>query len=126
MSSSRAIGGGALFILSLLLSPVVGFIIALFYPSNEKYRNIENQNSSINFQQSKVCPKCAEQVKLAAKLCKHCGHTFDIESQLINESGVDIEKEFEVIKSCSKCSRQSDVDSRWENWICPTCFQQNQ
>lgn len=24
----------------------------------------------------KTCPQCAEQVKLAAKVCKHCGHTF--------------------------------------------------
>lgn len=24
----------------------------------------------------KTCPQCAEQVKVAAKICKHCGHTF--------------------------------------------------
>ena len=26
----------------------------------------------------KICPMCAEKVKVAAKKCKHCGHLFDI------------------------------------------------
>lgn len=28
----------------------------------------------------KTCPKCAEEVKIAAAKCKHCGHEFDADS----------------------------------------------
>lgn len=30
--------------------------------------------------ESKTCPACAEEVKIAAAKCKHCGHEFDAES----------------------------------------------
>lgn len=27
---------------------------------------------------TKTCPKCAEKVKLAASVCRHCGHQFEV------------------------------------------------
>ena len=35
----------------------------------------------------KTCPQCAEQVKMAAKICKHCGHTFSAEENAAAKQG---------------------------------------
>jgi len=42
MASSTTLGFGSGFLLSILLTPVVGFIIVLFYPSKE-HRERQNQ-----------------------------------------------------------------------------------
>jgi uncharacterized paraquat-inducible protein A len=34
------------------------------------------QSSQSPSSESKVCPRCAETVKLAAKVCRYCGHDF--------------------------------------------------
>lgn len=50
--------------LSLLFSPIVGATILMLSDRNMK-----------------DCPKCAEEIKTAATVCKHCGHEF---SQTMN------------------------------------------
>lgn len=47
------------FLLSFFLSPIVGLIVVLICQHG-----------------GKQCPSCAENVKLEAQKCKHCGHTF--------------------------------------------------
>lgn len=75
MSDSRTISGAALFILSLLFSPFVGFIIALLYPT-KPFPSENYQRPMGNIEEMKTCPMCAEEVKTAAKICKHCKHEF--------------------------------------------------
>ena len=38
---------------------------------------IQFQNAAIALTGEKTCPRCAETVKAAAKVCKHCGHEFE-------------------------------------------------
>jgi hypothetical protein len=53
IGSGKTIGFGGAFLLSLLLSPLVGFIIVLFYPSREhQERALEQQKMQTQILQS--------------------------------------------------------------------------
>jgi len=56
------------FFLSLIFSPVVGFIIVAVSKPNEESLLAEGD--------AKKCPDCAELVKADARKCKHCGYLF--------------------------------------------------
>jgi hypothetical protein len=51
------------FIFSVLISPLIGFIVVF----------ISTGKSEIN-----KCPDCAEFIKSEANVCKHCGRRFDL------------------------------------------------
>ena len=51
-----------------LLAMFAGFILA--GNSVSSYQGTERR--------TKVCPDCAETVLEAARVCKHCGHQFDV------------------------------------------------
>ena len=70
----RTIGYGPAFILSLLLSPIIGFIIVLLSPAEVK---VVIANNSDSLGPLKTCPDCAEDVKEAARKCKHCGYRWE-------------------------------------------------
>ena len=71
ITSSKGGSGGIGFLVGLLLGPI-GIIIALFMGSDAG--KVEKQVST---GQMKQCPRCAEAVLPAAKVCKHCQHEFD-------------------------------------------------
>ena len=59
------------FLLSILLSPLLAFIISLFL-----------QPGSLNiFGGIKKCPRCAESVKKEARICRYCGYEFPQEPE---------------------------------------------
>ncbi len=64
----RKIGYGGTVLLSLLLSPIIGAIFALASP-----RKTDEGNT-------KKCPFCAENVKVDAMICKHCGRSLESNS----------------------------------------------
>ena len=79
LGKKRVIGYWSVFWLSILFSPVIGLIIALVSPLTTlvsppvtKVVTVESENDTIGTQ--KVCPDCAEDVKVAALKCKHCGY----------------------------------------------------
>jgi hypothetical protein len=55
--------------LSLLLSPLVGFILAMLASPNHEVLEKEQLASG----NSKKCPYCAEVVKAEAMVCRFCG-----------------------------------------------------
>ena len=61
-------GGGILF-LSLILSPVIGLILALCMAPNTNV--IESEKIACG--ESKQCPFCAEVIKRQAVVCRFCG-----------------------------------------------------
>lgn len=52
------------FVLSLLISPLLGFIFVAVVPNLAKEPNEQTHRK---------CPDCAEQVLREARVCKHCG-----------------------------------------------------
>jgi len=60
----------AFFWLSIVISPLITWLIA----------SSVNKEEAPSVGVMKTCPKCAEDVKLAAVICKHCGSTFNHET----------------------------------------------
>lgn len=125
MGETRSIGSGPLFIISILLSPILGFFIALLYPSDDSHRRIEANKRGRSANSHKVCPMCAEEVKMAARICKHCNHQFTDYTVDFDNSNETIDKEYEVVQRCAYCSNESDIDRRWRSWVCPKCYYEN-
>jgi predicted Zn-ribbon and HTH transcriptional regulator len=77
--AAGAYGCGA-FILALLLCFVlIGFIVFLYMlivkPDGTLTVTYEYRDASVSGE--KICPRCAETVKVAAAVCRFCGHEFD-------------------------------------------------
>ena len=68
-ANSKGRSGIGFFLISALLSPLIGLIIALLTsPNKELVERREIASGGM-----KKCPYCAELVKDEAKICKHCG-----------------------------------------------------
>jgi phosphotransferase system glucose/maltose/N-acetylglucosamine-specific IIC component len=67
-ANSKGRSGFGFFLIAALLSPLIGFVIALVIsPISSKV-----EQNALDVGDMKKCPSCAELVKTEAKLCKHC------------------------------------------------------
>ena len=68
-ANSRGRSGIGFFLLSTILSPVLGIIIAVGVgPDADKL-----EARAISAGKRRKCPYCAELVRMEARICKHCG-----------------------------------------------------
>lgn len=63
IANSKNRNGGGWFVIGLVTG-FIGLIVIACLPTVKAREAV------------KVCPKCAEEVKLAAVVCRHCGHDF--------------------------------------------------
>lgn len=72
-ASTKGRSGFGFFILSLLISPILVFIVALLVKDQTSPQpKLTNENS-------KICPQCAESVRSQAKICRFCKYSFNDE-----------------------------------------------
>jgi len=64
-ASNKGNPGFWYFLFSLILSPLIGFILALISVDNREKKALANKAV-------KKCPLCAELIKIDAVKCKHC------------------------------------------------------
>lgn len=69
LATQRGRGSGNWFLISALLSPVVGFLFLIASP------NLQRTPDQIADADRIKCPTCAELVMPEASICKHCGAT---------------------------------------------------
>jgi len=69
-ASAKKRSGVGWFFVSLILSPLIGFLIIF--------------SIGLPGGQVKKCPKCAEQVKSEAKVCRFCSYEFPIQVPVID------------------------------------------
>ena len=93
---------GAFFV-SILLSPLIGILIALV----QKPNNAAIEKEQLGSGTMKKCPYCAEIVKREATVCKHCGRSIEeiqcpsCHSQLLRPEGP-----VGAVASCCKCGEE--------------------
>ena len=86
-ASGKGKSGFGYFLLSVLLSPLIGFIAALI--SKENTAKIEKKEISKGGKRR--CPFCAELIKSEAIVCKHCSK--------------------DIGKECPQCKQQNVIDA---------------
>jgi hypothetical protein len=79
VASSRGRNGPGFFVLSLVLSPLVGLLLAALLPSRQRRVAIPGPED-LDTPARINCPRCAESIAAAAKVCRFCGHELRQES----------------------------------------------
>ena len=90
-ASNRGRSGIGWMIFSLLLSPLLGFLFVAASPNLQLEAEKREQEAQRRkeLENSKTCPKCAENVKKAATVCRFCGYDFASEIvSIVPDSGV--------------------------------------
>lgn len=73
VASGRGRSGLGYFFLSLILSPLIGIILAAALPAKTKAAPVDASGEAISPKTHVRCPDCKELVRADAVKCKHCG-----------------------------------------------------
>jgi len=73
------------FLLSLFLTPLTGIAVALIKPPNQEVLDRRKRETG----KERKCPKCGENIKIAAVVCRHC--TSDL-TEIIEQEKSQIKK----------------------------------
>ena len=60
-------------IVSLMLSPLIGFIIVLCLSDAKKAKPTDGLGNVVSESTHRRCPACRELIRIDARKCRHCG-----------------------------------------------------
>ncbi|MCF8019845.1 MAG: zinc ribbon domain-containing protein [Vallitaleaceae bacterium] len=103
-ATTKGRSGFGFFLLAILLSPLISFLIALLRKPNTELLEKE----SIKCGESKRCPYCAELIKIQAITCKHCGKDVSYE-----DNEVDVAEVEELDDDDERTMK--DIAEEWKN-----------
>ena len=107
-TKGRSFAGG--FFLSLLLSPLIAFIIGLLISPNVK----KMEKKQIQSGSARKCPFCAETVKSEANICRYCGRDLT-DTDAISKIPVRLDKRQGFV--CPHCNLRLWFDKYKDNQI---------
>lgn len=87
IAGSRGRSGIGYFALSVVLSPLVGIILAAAMPSLAKPATATTDGTAANPADYVSCPACRELVRWDASKCKHCGTALTPQDRAMRASG---------------------------------------
>ena len=102
-----------IFVLGLITSPVIQFIVVLIMSSNAQKNHSDYANVAHN---SRTCPFCAEEIKIEAVVCRFCNRDVPTYAPAKIET---VEPDIKVTNPnlCRKCGLQFQKNIT----ICPDC-----
>jgi RNA polymerase subunit RPABC4/transcription elongation factor Spt4 len=117
VASRKGRSGFGFFVLSALLSPIVGLIAAIVARPNTG--RLERQQ--IRSGMSKRCPYCSEVIRAEATVCKHCGREqFTRSCATANQSlavPAPVSSAPPSVRFCTKCGSPAEHSAKF----CPKC-----
>lgn len=141
IASSKGRSGFGYFLLSIVLSPLIGFLFVVAMPKVDKDES-EQKNDKVakpavtrntvrsqpsaplsTFKDTRSCPKCAEDIKKAATVCRFCGHELEAETSKPKSEYIDIKvfakefgiKEEKIIKDIRNNEmRGRNINGSWQ------------
>jgi ribosomal protein L40E len=102
VASNKARSGCGWFVLGVALGPF-GLLFALLVADRSAPPVVlaSASEASPESMLGKICPRCAENVKILAQVCRYCGHEFTEEDD--RDAAVDLRESRNKVVKCSSC-----------------------
>jgi len=112
-AQKRGLSYGAIFVLGLITSPIIQYIVVLIMESNVR----KDRKEPVSYSNTRKCPFCAEEIKEEAVICRFCNRDVPTYIEPIEMPATEPETSEIYPFECDRCGiRYQD-----EATGCPEC-----